>query len=233
MLDVERLGLRGTLIMGGVLVAAQTALFRKAIRLDNQSATQRRPRFFDLIVTREDNRYSLSRIQVYLWTVAVALTYAAAAYATGQFVNVPERLALLLGLNVTSAVASTAIYSSQENKMQAAGAPTSESVAARRRPNFVEDVFFEHDGPASLDLPRTQMFLWTIITLGTFVVAVLRNFPTIASTASGGPILPEVPLGMVALMGISQGAYLGAKAASFVGPVATSRSESPSPLHLP
>jgi hypothetical protein len=73
-------------------------------------------------------------------------------------------------------------------------------------PDFIKDIFFESDD--SLDLPRTQMFIWTIVSLGVFTVMLIENY-------SGGNLkatLPYITSGLVALMGLSNGAYLGAKA---------------------
>ena len=215
MSEVDRLGLWGALVMAGFLLIAQTALFRMAVKLDRRSGDRRHPTFFDLVVTREDNRYSISRLQVYLWTVAAVISYAAVATATHRFVAVPQNLALLLGVNLGAAVSSTAIYTAQESKRQASGAPAERPGRAERVPSFARDIFFESDQPTSLDLPRTQMFLWTVVTLATYAIIMVWTFPAIAAPANGSPSLPDIPLGMVGLMGISQITYLGAKAASF------------------
>jgi hypothetical protein len=158
-----------------------------------------------MIVTGDDNCYSLSRLQVYMWTVVVALGFAAVSFATGQFATIPRNLALLMGINLGAAVAATAITTGKDAAAQARGAAPS-APAASTAPSFVRDIFFETGVPASLDLPRAQMFLWTLVTIVTYVVLFLQKFPP--STE-----LPDVPNGMLALMGVSQGAYLGGKAA--------------------
>jgi len=51
------------------------------------------------------------------------------------------------------------------------------------------------------------MFIWTIISLVTFAILLIKSF-------EGTPTqLPDIKSGLVALMGISNRAYLGAKAA--------------------
>jgi hypothetical protein len=108
--------------------------------------------------------------------------------------EIPERLYLLMGVNLAAAVTSTAI-TTWKGVIQVAG-----------EPNFVKDIFFESEG--SLDLPRTQMFGWTIISILMFSVMLLKSF------ADGSPSLPDIPTGLVVLMGASHGAYLGTKAAT-------------------
>lgn len=52
--------------------------------------------------------------------------------------------------------------------MKAAGV-----VGALCNPNFFVDVFF--DAKNSLDVPRTQMFAWTIVVSGVYLVQVFRS----------------------------------------------------------
>jgi len=149
--------------------------------------------FMDLIITSDDESYSLSRLQMYLWTVAVIVGYLAVFFATPGIPVIPESLYILMGVNFASSVASTAINTK-----------VASSPAAPTPPNFLNDIFFE--SPGSLDLPRTQMFIWTIVSLGVFIVTLVNSF-------DNGPKLPDITNGLAVLMGISNGAYLGAKAA--------------------
>lgn len=205
-------GLLGGLGMFAALAVVHVALF---VAASHEAANRRPVAFFDIVVTGDDNSYSLSRLQVYLWTLVVAIGFAATTLATGQFATIPNNLAILMGVNLGAAVASTAITTAKANGAQQAAvanivppiAPPPPPAVPMRPPNFVRDIFYESGVVASLDLPRTQMFFWTIVTLITYIALFVTNFPV------GAPVMPEVPIGMVALMGISHGAYLGAKAA--------------------
>src|SRR5215467_3132538 len=64
-----------------VLAVAQTGLFFAAA---SAAAQRRYVAFFDLIVTGDDNHYSLSRLQVYLWTVVAIVGFAAITVASGS-----------------------------------------------------------------------------------------------------------------------------------------------------
>src|SRR5205823_736706 len=139
---------------------------------------------------------------------------------TGQFAAIPQTLYLLMGVNLGAAVASTAITTVKASAAQMGAAanvvppiaPPAKPTPTVTPPNFVRDIFFEAGIPGSLDLPRTQMFLWTIVTIVTYLVLFGRHFHP-APVVDGFPLMPDVPTGMLALMGVSQGAYLGAKAA--------------------
>lgn len=74
---------------------------------------------------------------------------------------------------------------------------------APREPQFFRDIFLEPGVAGSLDLPRTQMFLWTLISVVTYVTLFVAGFPRFDDKPN---TLLEVPVGMLALMGLSQGA---------------------------
>jgi hypothetical protein len=195
-------GILGAAIGIVFVLFIQTALVRAARRM----ATGRRVVvFMDPIVTTEDEKYSLSRFQMYLWTGLVLDAFVAVALARLEFPDIPQNLYLLMGINFAAAVTSTAIYTVKP--AQPPATPATAMPAPGPQPNFVADIFFESGDKASIDLPRTQMFLWTIIIALGFVVLTINRFVV------GNPILPDVPTGVLVLMGISQGAYLGSKAA--------------------
>lgn len=217
----------GALLSLTIILLFQGFLVSKASKRAKYNGTSRNVRFMDLLITSEDESYSLSRLQMYLWTVAAIMGYWAIFASTGKFPVIPETLYMLMGVNFATSVASTALNTIKAPPSQAAAATAataattpvevaaaSEVVAlaaavavrASSPPDFIKDIFFESkDGKIqnSLDLPRTQMFIWTVISLGTFAVLLIKS-PT---------ELPEIKSGLVTLMGISNGAYLGAKAA--------------------
>lgn len=186
-------GILGAALALGILVLLQTWLVGRARKQAGQTRTVS---FWDLIVTSEDERYSLSRLQLYIWFLVIYASWGAVCFATGQLHELSEGLNLLLGINAGAAVSATAITAMK-------GAPTSQT---NSQPNFVQDIFFEK--PGSLDLPRTQMFAWTLVIALGFIAVLIETFH------AGSPKLPEVPLSLAVLMGISHGAYLGVKAAA-------------------
>lgn len=150
--------------------------------------------FFDLIITGDDNRFSLSRFQIYVWTVWVVIAFAQAAFASLSLPSIGPGLAALLGINGATAAISTAITK-----------PPKTTTPPARKPSFFGDVFTGVDG--TLDLPRTQMFIWTLVVLLAHVLAFWKSANT------GEHTIPDVGPGLLILMGVSNGAYLGVKAA--------------------
>lgn len=208
-------GIWGFVVAVMVVIAFQSALVWRA-RLRNKGVT-----LFDLIVTTEDNRYSLSRLQFYLWFVTILVSYWGVCAAWHELRGVPETLWALMGLNTASTVSSSAI-------VVAKGQTSSSNPVGR--PQFFADIFLDRYN--TLDLPRTQLFLWTVVIVLGYLYEVAKSFH------NGSPALPYLDPGLVGLMGISHGAYLGAKAVEpsqkllFVpaGPVMPPGLPGPSPL---
>jgi hypothetical protein len=139
---------------------------------------------------------------MYLWTLVVVIGYAAvflSNFKTPDFkmLDIPQNLYLLMGVNLAAAVTSTAIATRNGVKKPVG------------QPDFVKDIFFESE-KNSLDLPRVQMFVWTIVSLCYFAIMLIQKF----AEHGAEPSLPDIPTGLVVLMGVSHGAYLGAKAAT-------------------
>ncbi len=154
-------------------------------------------KLMDLIVTSDDGRYSISRLQMYLWTFAVVIGFGAIFMYGYKYTipDIPGTLYMLMGVNLAATVTSTAINTARNEKV------------SKVEPDFWRDIFFESED--SLDLPRTQMFVWTIISLCVFFFKLYQLL-----TADNLQFLPDIPTGLVVLMGVSHGAYLGTKAAA-------------------
>lgn len=146
----------------------------------------------DLIITSEDNRVSLSRLQFWLWFVVVVISWGAVSWTTRRLHPVPDNLYMLMGVNVGATIAASAITVVK-------GIPPKAD-----KPRFFTDVFL--DSKMTLDLPRIQMFVWTIIILVGYLIVLVEHY------YQGLPSLPVIPEGLIVLMGISHGAYLGSKA---------------------
>ena len=176
-----------------IIMLLQSWLVTVARKRANNS---REVRFMDLVVTCDDESYSLSRLQIYLWTVAVIIGFSAVFMAKGEIPDMPKTLYMLMGVNIASAVTSNAIRTARDLQRHV-GSP----------PDFIKDIFFDFDG--SIDLPRTQMAVWTIISLLAFLIMLVQSFVAVSPDKL---VLPDITDGLVILMGLSNGAYLGAKA---------------------
>ena len=128
-----------------------------------------------------------------LWSLVLARSSCMAISIL--FSDIPGTLYMLMGVNLAATVTSTAINTARNEKV------------SKVEPDFWRDIFFESED--SLDLPRTQMFVWTIISLCVFFFKLYQLL-----TADNLQFLPDIPTGLVVLMGVSHGAYLGTKAAA-------------------
>jgi hypothetical protein len=152
----------------------------------------------------ETNTYSLSRLQLILWTAAavVAYVYLAASQSLVQWrwelPDVPEGLPALLGVSVgTTALA---LGATEVRGSKGAG-PLHPALG-----DFVTS-------GGVLAPERLQFFVWTIIGVVGFVAATLAQDP--ATVAE----LPKVPSNFVPLMGVSALGYLAGKVARKAGPI--------------
>jgi hypothetical protein len=165
-----------------------------------------------LFIEPDSNTYSLSRLQLILWTAAaiVAYIYLAASQSLVQWkwqlADVPEGLPTLLGLSVgTTALA-----------IGATGARGSKG-AGPIHPGFGD--FITTGGVLAPE--RLQFFLWTVIGVFGFVTATLAQDPATVTQ------LPKVPDNFLPLMGVSAGGYLAGKFVRKPGPVIKQLDPSP------
>jgi hypothetical protein len=168
-----------------------------------------------LFIEPESNTYSISRLQLILWTAAaiVAYIYLAASQSLVQWrwqlADVPEGLPTLLGLSVgTTALA---IGATEARGGKGAG-PI--------HPGLGD--FITTGGVLAPE--RLQFFLWTIIGVFGFVTATLAQDPATVTQ------LPKVPDNFLPLMGVSAGGYLAGKFVRKPGPV-IKQLDPPPPYH--
>jgi hypothetical protein len=157
-----------------------------------------------LFTEPESNTYSLSRLQLILWTAAaiVAYVYLAASQSLVQWkwqlADVPEGLPTMLGLS--GGTTALAIGATEARGGKGAG-PV--------HPGFGD--FITTGGVLAPE--RLQFFLWTVIGVFGFVTATLAQDPATVTQ------LPKVPDNFLPLMGVSAGGYLAGKFVRKPGPV--------------
>lgn len=134
---------------------------------------------------------------MYIWTVWVVVAFIQVAFATSSLPNVPSNLAILMGINGLAAACSTAISDPQKLTLRKVDAP-----------DFFSDLFLDKNG--TLDLPRTQMFIWTLVTLTIHMVVFFKGYQNGGYPTS----VPNIEDGLLMLMGVSNGAYVAVKAAT-------------------
>jgi hypothetical protein len=147
----------------------------------------------------EDNRYSISKFQLLMWTVAVLFAYIAVVYArveqglSAAVPDVPGNVLLALGLSgATSVVAkSIKVNNLQSGKELGTVLPNSGPLST---------LLTDDDG--SLSLHKLQYFVWTFVAIGVFLVSL---------NESTRLLLPDIDQTLLLLSGISVGGYLSQK----------------------
>lgn len=141
------------------------------------------------LAQHENQRFSLSNLQILLWTLLVLYALSFVWIANGLLLDISSGVLVLLGISGGTSVLSRGI----DNY---AGVPTAPVTDV---PKFKDLVTNEH---GEFDLLRFQMLGFTLFTLSYSFISVIR---------SEG--LPEIPANLYLLMGISNGAYVGGKLA--------------------
>jgi hypothetical protein len=188
--------------------------------------------FLQFAVSPTDNRLSLSRFQMYVWTFVTIGAYVTAVVGRKALVDVPGSVLVLMGINEATFLGAKVIAGRQN----VAGETTSSSASSGSAPltrvirklepawqpslldliegsemiNVGEEVV---DGnPVTLieertvpNLAKFQMFAWTLVLIALYIYALV---------GSEGLVMPDIPPQLLGLMGISQTAYLGRKLTS-------------------
>lgn len=149
--------------------------------------------------------YSVSRFQVWLWTVVIIFSYGYLFLSQGTSPAFPDSIWALLGISMASIGAATSLAA--RRPPAPGGAPTPQppatSEAAIQSPppqqNPVVSMLSEKGTPSIM---RLQMIAWTIAAVVFFVKHVYST-----------GLLWDVPANLLILMGISHGGYLADKAA--------------------
>ena len=153
----------------------------------------------------ERNMISLSRLQMFVWTVVVLSAYGTIALArvqqdpvTALDVEVPQELWLLMGISTTSLVGSPLIKNTKRSPGSALGLQQKKDALENQREGLSDEVTTagqivskttvdgaswsdlftgeEITNVAHLDLAKIQMFFFTIILVLSYVVALWSLF---------------------------------------------------------
>lgn len=189
--------------------------------------------FFQFAVSSSDNRLSLSRFQMYVWTFVTIGAYVTVVVGRREFVDIPGSVLILMGISQATFLGAKFIAGEHHARRESASsdAVASPTVASKRvirklepawRPSLldlVEGSEMISVGEEQVDgntvtlleervvpnLAKFQMFAWTAVVIVLYVYALFIQ---------GGLIMPDIPTQLLGLMGISQSAYLGRKLTS-------------------
>lgn len=152
-----------------------------------------------LIDSRE--RFSLTHLQLSLWTLLVLSTLIAAFISSGfdpVALDVPEELLILMGISVGSATVAGAVKSSKDAPGSNADVSTQGAKAAKFSQVYLEEEGKQANGAISIS--KFQNFVLTFVAAFAYVVLTLQ--------AQDYPTLPSQ---LLWLIGIGQAGYVAGK----------------------
>ena len=162
------------------------------------------------IVIDDQNKVSLSRLQMLIWTIIVASGFLSSALfnmdvpnlANPLDITIPEQLLWLMGISTTSLVGSPLLKSGKKAKGEIHDNDSAKDA-------HWKDIFMgeEKGHEASIDLAKVQMFFFTLVVV--LAYAVIMGSELSGSTAIS--TLPELDGSIVGLLGISHAGYLTSK----------------------
>jgi hypothetical protein len=168
-------------------------------------ANFRRPLWFSPLWLGRNRRgnASLSSLQITIWTY---LVFGIASYVfilNGQLINITSSILILLGISGSASVASRVTTGRQDERAElitaAKGAGgQSGPLKVLSSPTWPDLI----SSGGRVDLARLQMLVFTILTAFYVGITAVVTFQ-----------FPELPEGLLWLMGISNGVYLGGKVA--------------------
>jgi hypothetical protein len=167
----------------------------------------RSDRKFRTIILNEAGYPSLAIFQFLLWTVVVAFSYLLVYYLriySGLYdppSTISTNILILLGISTAVPIVSAGVNSVVYHE----GKAKSETPKVHKWSSMLLE-----NGKASLS--RYQMFLWTWIGIGLYIVILFYTVTSPATVANPQLLdLPDIDPTLVVLMGLSQGAFIGGK----------------------
>lgn len=165
------------------------------------------------VLIDDRHRLSLSRLQMLLWTVLVLSAYMAAALAnigrdgtSPLTVNIPSELWLAMGISTASLVAAPVALAYKQSRrpgqLESLPNPADSGFSDLFRGEEVTD--YDH-----LDLGKVQMFLFTVVVILGYGLALGDMFEDTMGVFTS---LPAVDDAVVTLLAISHAGYLTKKA---------------------
>jgi len=145
----------------------------------------------------DDGRWSVTNIQVILWTGVILGSYLALSMAAGSFLaDIPTNTLVLVGI-----ASGTLAFTSITNGLQSDSAPTTQKATG----DFLGGFLASEKNPAQPSLIKGQMFAWNIIAILLFVTFVGSNL------YNGNYTLPDVGATVSTILAISNGAHVATK----------------------
>ena len=151
-----------------------------------------------------DDKWSVTHVQVILWTGVIVGSYLALSFAAGSFLeNIPTNTLVLIGI-----ASGTLAFTSITNGLQNGSGTTttlSPSSGTPSSPDFMRGFLATEKDPSKPSLVKAQMFAWNIIAILLFVTFVGSNL------YNGNYTIPDVGATLSTIIGISNGVHVATK----------------------
>jgi len=166
------------------------------------------------LVAGADGTLSTSKCQLVLWTIVIVFSFLVMFSFHAQGANfagldLPQNVAIVLGISATTAVAAKGIAVSQATAAaRAMGATVIPGAGVVTIPGAVKSLaglLQANDGTP--DLGKVQLMIWTLIGIVAYLVLIHHNL------VAGQRAMPDIGESFMVLMGLGHGAYLGKKIA--------------------
>lgn len=204
-------------LVGWFLTAVMGSIVFFVIALRTGALRDKEPAGSD-VADASDRAYSLSRVQMALWTMLVLFAYLFIWFLTGEYnATIPASAVALMAITLTTfgaaaAVDKTKVVTNKEKLcdvmrklketpedpcLQEEKAALQPRTVVVRSEGFFRDITTSADGAG---LHRLQFIFWTLALAVVFVMTVWRTLA-----------MPDFDATMLGLMGITSGTYVGLK----------------------
>ncbi len=157
------------------------------------------------LATGQDNRLSISKLQAYVWFIAIFFGYAATYSVRARYGDVaalgelPDNLMVLLAFSAGGALGAKWLTS---YKVKGGTLKKDKADAPKMR-----DLISDDSGYSAWN--KLQLFYFTVLALAIYFIGLVKELQL--AGADTPPMLPNVDTTLLVLMGISQGGYVGKK----------------------
>lgn len=176
----------------------------------------------DGILIDERGRYSLTHLQLCLWTIVILSLIAGVFFgrlvhgvSAPQNFDIPADVIGLFAISAGSAVTSTTIKRTKDTTRAANVAAS----GGRNYPPQLAQMFLVEEGTfanEAVDVGKFQQFVVTIVLVVVYIALAVHAID-LAGTAGAVTALPNITGALLVLLGISHGAYVTSKIPSSAG----------------
>lgn len=155
-----------------------------------------------------DGQWSVTHVQVILWTGVILGSYLALSLSVGAFLSdIPTNTLVLVGI-ASGTLALTSITNGVQNKtkwVQSSGNAAAATSGTPLPKPFMGGFLATEKLPHGPSLVKVQMFAWNVVAILLFVTFVSSNL------YSGTYSLPDIGATLSTIIGISNGVHVAAK----------------------